>query len=90
MEKEGYKSKLTSNQKKELFTLFGIGVLFFTAAFLEFDRFLDSFSINGESVYKINSLSYVDILDRIKLAISEGRNEDAKNLKKILDLKEMK
>ena len=82
------KSKLTTKEKQELFyTNIGIVASFFGKIFLEASGHIVHLNINGEDMFDIENLHYLDLSERIKLAVKEERYDDAHKLKKLLDSK---
>lgn len=94
MENKNNLPELSDEEKRERSKQFlkGIGLLagIFSKALLESQGMIVDYKINGEDISEIEKLQELDISDKIKLAVSEERYEDAANLKKILEQKKIK
>lgn len=77
-------SRLTPEQMQQLAR--GLGLLsgLISRFFLQYGGCEVDFKINGEDISDIQKLHKLDIEERIKLAVTEERYEDAAMLKKLL------
>lgn len=94
MKEEYNLRKLSDEDKKEMtkqaLKMIGFIAGVFSKAVLESQGIIVDYKLNGENISDIEKLHELDISDRIKLAVSEERYEDAANLKKILEQKKLK
>ena len=86
--------KHSDEEKKEMtkqaLKMIGLFAGIFSKAVLESQGIIVDYKLNGENISDIEKLHELDISDRIKLAVSEERYEDAANLKKILEQNKLK
>lgn len=72
-------------QMKQAAIAMGLLAGMFSKFILKSQGFDVNYKINGENIDDIKSLSELDISQRIKLAVSEERYEDAAVLKKLVE-----
>jgi hypothetical protein len=80
-------TSLTVEQKQQLLRMVGLAAGIFSKAILEATGCEVDYKINGENISDIEKLHGLDITERIKLAVSEERYEDAARLKRLLEIK---
>lgn len=94
MENKDNLPELSDEEKKErtkqMLKIVGLMAGIFSKSILESQGIVVDYKLNGENISDIEKLHELDISDRIKLAVSEERYEDAANLKKILEQKKLK
>lgn len=80
-------TSITQEQKDSLVKVLGLAFSLVGKSILESKGFICDYKINGERIEDIEKLCQMDISDRIALAVTEERYEDAARLKKLLTQK---
>lgn len=87
MAKESKFNGLSEEDQKRIVTFIGYATGMFSKFLLEFNGYHVDYKINGEKIEDIKNMQPLDIQQKIQLAISEERYEDAAKLRDIVKSK---
>jgi hypothetical protein len=81
---------LNDERKKTYMRMLGLFTGLASKAMLQETGLIVDYKINGEDISEIEKLHELDISERLQLAVTEERYDDAANLKKIIEAKSKK